>query len=376
MLTQNQIDKIADKFSERMEKIVQQYLTAMGEHIRDIGTLLPSDVHRLVEMRRVDVNMDVIRREIATALEASEQDVERVFEEVAQTDYRAEAALFDDAKPLPIVQNAALMRMLESYTRQTAGALANLSNTTVMDTAYRAAVDRAIQAAQSGVTDYASAIRQAVKEAASTGLVVKYASGAVRRLDSAVRMNVLDGVRQLNQDIAMQTGKEYGADGVELSAHALCAEDHLPYQGKQFSNREFEKLQARLKRPIGKWECHHFVFPIKLGVSEPANSPELLENYRRTSRERVTIDGVTKTRYEWTQQQRKLETKVRQQKDIANTAKAAGDDVLRREAQYNIERYQAAYDRITDKAMLMPDKSRMRVSGFRSVKPLKSGARF
>ena len=220
MLTQNQIDQIADKFSERMEKIVQRYLTAIGEHIRDIGTLLPSDVHRLVEMRRVDVNMDVIRREIATALEASEQDVERVFAEVAQTDYRAEAALFDDAKPLPIVQNAALMRMLESYTRQTAGALANLSNTTVMDTAYRAAVDRAIQAAQSGVTDYASAIRQAVKEAASTGLVVKYASGVVRRLDSAVRMNVLDGIRQLNKEVAVETGKEYGADGVDFSAEA------------------------------------------------------------------------------------------------------------------------------------------------------------
>ena len=61
-------------------------------------------------------------------------------------------------------------------------------------------------------------------------------------------------------------------------------------------------------------------------------------------------------------------TAVRRQKDIANTAKAAGDDVLRREAQYNIERYQAAYDRITDKAMLTPDKSRMRVSGFSSVK--------
>ena len=118
------------------------------------------------------------------------------------------------------------------------------------------------------------------------------------------------------------------------------------------------------------WNCRHFAFPIILGVSEPANSKELLENYRRTSREKITIDGVTKTRYEWTQQQRKLETAVRRQKDIANTAKAAGDDVLRREAQYNIERYQAAYDRITDKAMLTPDRSRMRVSGFSSVKPL------
>ena len=376
MLTQRQLERIADEFGKRMEQIVQQYLQAMGEHIRDIGKLLPSDVQKLVEMRRMGVNVDAIKREIAAALEAAERDVERVFRETAETDYRAERALYEEARDVPLAKNPALVRTLKAYTRQTAEALSNLSNTTVVSSAYREAVDRAVQAVQSGVTDYASAVRQALREAAAGGLRVQYASGATRRLDSAVRMNVLDGVRQLNQDIAMQTGKEYGADGVELSAHALCAEDHLPYQGKQFSNREFEKLQARLKRPIGKWECHHFVFPIKLGVSEPANSKELLENYRRTSQERITIDGVTKTRYEWTQQQRKLETAVRRQKDIANTAKAAGDDVLRREAQYNIERYQAAYDRITDKAMLTPDKSRMRVSGFSSVKPLKSGARF
>lgn len=351
-----------------MEEIVQQYLRAMGEHIRDIGKLLPSDVQKLVEMKRMGVNVDAIKREIAAALEAAERDVERVFRETAETDYRAERALYEEARDVPLAKNAALVRTLKAYTRQTAEALSNLSNTTVVSSAYREAVDRAVQAAQSGVTDYASAVRQALREAAAGGLRVQYASGATRRLDSAVRMNVLDGVRQLNQDIAMQTGKEYGADGVELSAHALCAEDHLPYQGKQFSFKEYERLQAQLERPIGMWNCRHFAFPIILGVSEPANSKELLENYRRTSREKITIDGVTKTRYEWTQQQRKLETKVRQQKDIANTAKAAGDDVLRREAQYNIERYQAAYDRITDKAMLTPDRSRMRVSGFSSVK--------
>lgn len=369
MLTQRQLERIADEFGKRMEKIIQQYLTAMGEHIRDIGRLLPSDVQKLVEMKHMGVNVDAIKREIAAAMEAASRDVERVFRETAETDYRAAQTLFGESRSVPLRKNAALMRTLKAYTRQTMETLTNLSNTTVVSTAYRAAIDRAVQAAQSGVTDYASAVRQALKEAAMDGLRVQYASGATRRLDSAVRMNVLDGIRQLNQDVTIQTGKEYGADGVELSAHALCAEDHLPYQGKQFSFKEYERLQAQLERPIGMWNCRHFAFPIILGVSEPANSKELLENYRRTSREKITIDGVTKTRYEWTQQQRKLETKVRQQKDIANTAKAAGDDVLRREAQYNIERYQAAYDRITDKAMLTPDRSRMRVSGFSSLMP-------
>ena len=52
---------------------------------------------------------------------------------------------------------------------------------------------------------------------------MRYASGAVR-------MNVLDGVRSLSNDVLRQLGNEYGADGVELSVQALCAEDHLPWQ--------------------------------------------------------------------------------------------------------------------------------------------------
>ena len=38
-------------------------------------------------------------------------------------------------------------------------------------------------------------------------------------------------------------GQKFGADGVELSAHAICAPDHLAVQGRQFSNEEFDKMQ-------------------------------------------------------------------------------------------------------------------------------------
>ena len=93
---------------------------------------------------------------------------------------------------------------------------------------YRDAVDVAITSVQAGVTDYNSAIRRTMKTAAQDGLRVKYPnSGLTRRLDSAVRQNVLDGVRAVNNDVLRQLGNEYGADGVEISAHALCATDHL-----------------------------------------------------------------------------------------------------------------------------------------------------
>ena len=204
---------------------------------------------------------------------------------------------------------------------------------------------------------------------AAAGLRVQYPrSGMTRRLDSAVRQNVLDGVRALNNDILRQLGNEYGADGVEISAHALCAADHLPYQGRQFSNREFQDVQNRLDRPFGMWNCKHTVFPIILGVSEPAHTEEELAAYRRNSSEAVEIGGRTMTRYEWTQEQRRIETAVRYQKDIAIAAKASGDDFARREAQARINDLQARYARISEAAGLTEQPERMAVAGFRRVK--------
>lgn len=200
------------------------------------------------------------------------------------------------------------------------------------------------------------------------GLRVRYASGAVR-------MNVLDGARSLSNDVLRQLGNEYGADGVELSAHALCAEDHLPWQGQQFSNKGSEQLQDTLDRPIGMWNCKHTVFPIIMGISEPAHSEAELEAYRKNSAERIEIDGVARSRYEWSQQQRRLEALIRQEKDVANLARASGDDVLRREAQAHINALDKLYGTISEKAGLLSQRSRMAVSGFRKVKTANSSWR-
>ena len=230
-------------------------------------------------------------------------------------------------------------------------------------------MDVAITSVQAGVTDYNSAIRRTMKAAAQDGLRVKYPnSGLTRRLDSAVRQNVLDGVRAVNNDVLRQLGNEYGADGVEISAHALCATDHLPYQGLQFSNREFEELQNTLDRPFGMWNCKHTVFPIILGVSVPAHDADELRMYRENSNAEIEIDGRKMTRYEWTQEQRRIETAVRAQKDIAIAARASGDDFARREAQAHINDLQARYDKISKAAGLDAQHERMSVSGFRAVK--------
>lgn len=232
---------------------------------------------------------------------------------------------------------------------------------------YKNVVDEAVIAVSNGVVGYNKAISDTIKKTAVNGNVVEYASGLTRRRDSAVRMNVLEGIRQINAGISEATGKEFGSDGVEVSAHGLCAEDHITIQGQQYSNEEFERLKNSLDRPIGTLNCKHFTFPIILGISSPVYSKQELEARTKNSMEIIDIDGVQKTRYQWSQQQRRIETAVRTQKDIANIAKASGDDMLRRTAQNKINGYNDIYKKVCMGAGLEPKADRLSVRGFIGV---------
>lgn len=370
MLSERQLQGLLARMQTRMQGVTDRYLAIMGEHLRALGGLKPSDVHRLTELRRAGANVRAIQQALAREAGLSIPDLTAALRTVAASDQEFAAQWFGKGPRVKGAPGAstALERVIKAQLRVTAQAFSNLSRTTIQAETYREAVDVAIQAVQTGVTDYASAIRGALREAGKAGLRVQYPSGLTRRLDSAVRQNVLDGVRSLNNDVLRQIGKEYGADGVEISAHALCATDHLPYQGRQFSYDDFEQLQRTLPRPFGQWNCKHTMYPIILGVSEPAHTPEELAAYARNSSELIEIDGRSKTRYEWTQEQRRIETALRQQKDVANLAKAAGDDVLRREAQAHINGLQGRYARISAGAGLTQQPQRAAVAGFRRVK--------
>lgn len=371
MLSERQLEEIFQVFRHRAQAVTEEYLIRMGQHLRDIGTLSASDINRLIELKRMNYNMEQIKRQIAAAVNAPLSEVEKVFQQVAESDLRFAARVFAADHAPRIKDNPALERILKAQAKITKQALANLSQTTILSEGYKNAVDVAVQTVQAGITDYNAAIRRAMKAAAQEGLRVQYPnSGYTRRLDSAVRMNVLDGIRAINRDVMRQVGKEFGADGIELTAHALCAEDHLPYQGTQMSIKDFDRLQNTiLDRPFGMWNCRHTWHYIILGASKPAYTPEELAQYKQYSRERIEIDGVVKSRYEWTQEQRRVETAIRYQKDIAVAAKASGDMVARRECAAMIRELNKYYAKISNAAGLKEQKTRAAVSNFHWVKP-------
>lgn len=360
-MTDEQLSRLLDIFQKRMQRVTNEYLRRMGRQLKEIGEIIPSAETRLIQMRKLRMNLKYIQAAIARESGQTISDIEKVFKAIAKSNARFAKVYFGGE-----VDEEFLMQSVLAQLRATAGEMQNLSRTTIESQLYRDAVNEGIQAAQAGVEDYNSAIRRAMKKAAEGGLrlrsespSVEFPNGRTKRLDSAVRQNILDGIRKLNQANMQMLGEKFGADGVEISAHMMCAEDHLEYQGRQFANEEFADIQSELHRPFGEWNCRHSWSPILMGISEPAYTDEELEMFRENSNEKITIDGKTKTRYQWTQEQRKIETAVRYQQDVATAAKASGDMVLVRQARKTIATLNERYQEIVDVAEVPNEPERM-----------------
>lgn len=355
---------VPEEFIKRYDDVYNIFLQLIAEHIKAVGTLRPTEINRLEQMARMSRNVRQIKKDLAKATGKNQQQIQELLDSVANEAYSTYNEFYTakGIKQLPLTDNAPLKRTLDAVIEQTQKSFTNLSNTTVIKELYKECVDKAIMAVNAGYTDYNSAIRDVIKETALQGDKVEYESGHRRDREAAARMNVLDGIRQINRAIAAQVGEEFGADGVEISAHYNCAPDHLPYQGKQYSLAEYDKINTSLKRPFTFWNCRHFPMPIILGVSKPAYSEETLRDMARQSTEKIRISGKEKTRYEWTQEQRKIENEVRKLERVKSLARQVGDDRLRRETQKTIREKKDRYDYISESAGITKHEDRMKTS--------------
>ncbi len=373
MLTEEELNYLADIFSERFGDVGAKILRDIAISLKETGDLIPSYSKKLQQLYEYGYDVNLITKELARESGKSFAEIEKLYESVAQEGYGWAKPFYDakDMAQIPLAENKALQTILQSAAKVTRGNLQNISNTTMLGIGggqefqpiasfYKKTVDRAITAAATGAEDYNTVIKNAIKEMGESGLRVQYEKGYTKRLDSAIRQNVLDGVSYIAQETAKATGEEFGADGVEISAHSPCAPDHIPYQGRQYSAKEFDKLQGELKRPIGQWNCRHIAYPILLGISVPANSKKELAEMQQYSNEKFMIDGKEYTRYECTQIQRKLETAIRYAREEKQLYQAVNDADLVRGATGKIRILSNKYIEVGEKAGLPTRAERMR----------------
>ena len=404
MFSEESIDKLIEPIVQRQEAISNYAIEVIAKRVREIGEMKTSDIYKLQRLYMMGSDIRRINKELARLTGLNERSIRRLIRIVAQDAYIDTKPYYDyrERPYVPFTENIELQRAVNAIARQTAEEYINLSKArafmirdlknpqvlkpTPLAKTYQAVLDEAVQAVQSGVVDYHTAMRRTMRQLNDSGIrYVQYDPESGRRytqrLDTAVRRNLLDGVRQINQAVQDITGQQYGADGKEISVHAMSAPDHEPVQGHQFTNEEWENLQnnrrsedvngvkfAAFKRRIGTYNCRHFAWSIIVGFTKPNYTPEQLQEFIDKNERGYTLkNGKHLTLYECSQYQRQLETKIRRAKDGQMMAKECGDMDLARRYQTEIDLYTKRYKSFSAACGLAPQMSKATVSGYKRL---------
>lgn len=395
-------DEVIDMLSERLVQRIQEgnvyVLKKIGKAIKEIGTLNKTQAQQLAQVLKYGGSYQEIVYKLSQITGLNFKEIEDIFEEVAKQNLQFAKQFYDykGVDFIPYKDNIALQRQVQALASRAIVDYMDLSRTSVLgivrtnelgkrtfvplQKAYFELIDEAVLSVGQGKDIFDNQMYKIIKEVGSGGLKVQYESGNVRRLDSAVRMNLKEALRNMSNELQHQFGEEYGADGVEISVHENPADDHALPQGRQFSNSEYDKLNAGLsaktydgvvipaddkRRPISTLNCYHYIFSIVLGVSEPIYDKEQLQKIMDDNNKGFEMDGKHYTLYDGTQMQRKLEAEIRKQKDIQIMGVASGNKKVVDEAQQKISQLTMKYKELSEKSGLPTRMERMRVSGYR-----------
>ena len=400
-MNEETIELLVERLASRINKANEFFLIKIGENVKKIRGLTPTQAHQLIQILKYGGNYEEIVNEILRLTNLNIQDIDAIFNEMAKKDYLFAEQFYKyrGVEYVPYSQNKALIRQVNALASITKQEMFNYARATNLGYSikdlqgnikfvglkevYDRILDTAVLNVGTGVDTFDNAMSKIMKDIGGSGLkTVDYASGRSIRLDSMARMHLKGALRTLHNEIQKQVGEEFGANMIEISVHEHPAEDHL-VQGHQFLIEEFNKLQNGQQakdlegevytldhnddgkfRPISTMNCYHYVFYGIVGVSKPNYSKQELDEIIKNNEKGAIIDNKHYTNYEISQLMRNLETKIRKQKDIQIIGKVSNNKQIIDEAQTKITQLTQKYKEISKISGLPVRTDRLKVSGY------------
>ena len=374
-LTPEQIDGLRARMEDIAQPIIDWLLADIAERVAEAGKMTSTAAYEAYRAQALGASREQLEKFLKKQLGISEKELEQLFEQAAK--FSSE----DDFARVGVwateAQQESLEQMVKAAIQLATKDFENLTQTMGMvdcitgrplplQDAYRQAMDFAFEQIFTGAADYETAIRQATRKLASRGVVaIDYASGVSTELGAAVRRNMMGGMGLLVEQITQANHDALGCDGWEISAHAASAPDHEPYQGRQYSDAEYTRLnEETLKRRIGTLNCGHYPSPIILGVNSPQYTEAELEEFRRANAEGITYEGKHYTAYEATQQRNRIESGIRRQKRRVLVSEKSGDADQLLADRIKLARLNQEYSRFCKAADLKTRPQRLQQDGF------------
>lgn len=384
MLTPEQLQNLPQELTDLYDQLSEFILRDIARRIAKGAQITDTAEYQMYRARSLGLSTDEIAAKIAEINGSSAAEINRLIREAAAQSDEFDRKMLgaDKGAAVPLEENAQLQKLISAQIVETAGKCENLTNTMgfadhdflgrvyylSMTDMYRREMDSAHMKVATGATDYMTAIRQACNKLAASGVrTIDYESGRSDRIEVAARRAILTSVAHVTHRISEQNGEKLGADGWEMSAHSGSRPSHAVYQGRQYTQEQYERI---IKPLISEPNCRHDVFPIILGVSEPTYTEEELQNIDQTP---FTYEGRTYTAYEASQQMRKMERAMRKQKDRCIVADAAGDKEAFETASIRLNRQKYIYEDFCKAADSYTEYERTYVTGFNRSIAARSG---
>lgn len=349
MFTPTEIEALPSAMEQLYRSLQLNIMSDLTERLKanseEITSAADWQINRLYEL---GVSKDEIDSLIQSTLNVSDDEIDRIYDEVVKSGYARNEELYTSKgkEYIPYAENKQLQQLVKAVKNQTKSeyrnitgslgfAVRNADNTlsfTPLADFYQRTLDNGLMQIASGAVDYNTVLKKAVKAMTDSGLrTVDYASGWSNRVDVAARRALMTGFNQVvakvNEDNAEQLGTEY----FEVSYHRGARPTHQVWQGRVYSKKELETV-CGLGTVTGLCgaNCYHSYSPFMKGIDTPTYSEEELDHMNEEENTPKEYNGKEYTAYEAQQRQRRLETAMRadRQKIELLTQGGADDDTI------------------------------------------------
>lgn len=374
MFNEERENVLIERLVRRQEKANEQILKELGKILGEIGQLTPSEAYTIGQQLKYGESLQKIVRILSEASRLTEVEIYEMLRGEARynLDFSKKYFKAREIDFIPYDSNLPLQNLVEEVSLATIGNYRNISNTlglTFLDSnnnkvtksitqAYNEIVDNAILNVSTGKQSFQQELERQLKTIGKNGVQsIEYESGRHRRIDSALRMNLQDGLSQLA--IAQQeiVGGQFGYNMVEVTHHVNAAPDHIDsIDGKQFAmidilrqqilngiekdikltdivgNRvkvkgvwydDFNTINEGLDRHVGTLNCRHTTMTGILGIDKPRYSKEELERDKENNLKGFDYENKHYSLYEGEQLLRKIELELRKTRETKILAQSS-----------------------------------------------------
>lgn len=384
-LTPEELKNIPNSFIELYRELEDFIIEDFARRISKNANITEGARVELKRAQEIGISIKDIEKKVSEINNISKDKLKELIKEIALYSVEKDNLIYTEAglSELKIKNNKVLEDIIEAAIKQTEGELFNLTGSLgfaekvngkvvfkPIAKYYQDSIDMATMKIKSGVTDYNTAIKQAIQKISNSGIrYVNYESGWTNRLDVAVRRAVMTGANQMSQQLTLKGMEELGADYVETTAHVGARPSHRVWQGRVFSySGNSDKYPSFVEvtgygtgAGLGGWNCRHSFFPFFPGISTRAYSEEHLKNIDPKPFE---FNDKIYTYYEATQHQREIERAIRKTKTELIGYNAAGLKTDFTNASIRLKMQEKYYREFSKAADIPMEKDRLQTLNF------------